>query len=269
MWYRLKFKLTNPLPTGAMIQIKVPDSMTLTIKDVLGKPSSYYVESGLEDISNESPLSLTSAIVLGSRLITIKNFQPQSQPDSIAIVMLLTLPSSNGPSLPFEMRSYTDDTATFEIDKDVATARIDVSSTSIPTAHTLTSSVTQADGTSYSDLTFTITPDKSIDAFGSFKLLLDERLVTVGVDNSSCKVWLKSTLVFVDSPNCIKRDRDVNIKLSNGPYTLGISSTFKLNGIIRSPELAGDYYIEVQSLSPTGSILESYTEVLSFTATSL
>ena len=56
MWYRLKFKLTNPLPSGAMIQIKVPDSMTLTIKDVLGKPSSYYVESGLEDISNESPL---------------------------------------------------------------------------------------------------------------------------------------------------------------------------------------------------------------------
>lgn len=81
MWYRLRFKLTNPLPSGAMIDIKIPDSITLTVEDVLGAPSTFYVENGIEDISNEDPIDISSVVEGSSRYIRIKNFKPQSQPD--------------------------------------------------------------------------------------------------------------------------------------------------------------------------------------------
>lgn len=52
-------------------------------------------------------------------------------------------------------------------------------------------------------------------------------------------VWMNIDNAFTTSPNCYKRDRDIFIKLSTQPYTLGIATKFKLNGVIRSPSLAG------------------------------
>lgn len=183
LWYRLAFKLTNPLPTGSIIEIKIPDTIGLTEWYILGKPTSFYVETGLEDISYVNPLSIYTITISGSKYIRIENFKEQLKPEKIVIAMVITLPLNNGLSLPFEIRSYLDSTRTYEIDKDVSTARIDVSTINKPPSFALSVSNTVADGTTYSDFIFDITPDKTIESYGSFKLLLDERFVSTGVDS--------------------------------------------------------------------------------------
>lgn len=269
MWYRLSFKLTNPLNDGSMIEIKIPDSMNLKTYDVLGQPSSFYAESGVLDKSNDDPMQISFYDLSGSRFIRIANYKAQAQPDNISVVMLLELPNSNGLSLPFEIRSYRSTDANFEIDNDLSTARIDVLDTPSPVSHSLVSSVTVADGTSFTDLTFNIEPSKNIPGLGQFKLLIDSRLETQGVDISNCQVWAKNVGLFKNAVSCIKRDRDVYIKLTDQSYSLGVTTPLQLNQIIKSPKLAGIYFIEVQTLTAAGVLLESYTEELTFTATPL
>jgi hypothetical protein len=178
MWFRLAFKLTNPINDGSMIEIKIPDSMTLRTYDVLGQPSSFYVESGIQDKNNEDPMEISFYDSGGSRFIRITNYEEQNQPDNINVVMLLELPNSNGLSLPFEIRSFRSTAGINEIDNDLSTARIDVLDTPSPVSHSLTSSITTADGESYTDLTFELEPSKNIPANGQIKLLIDERLNT-------------------------------------------------------------------------------------------
>jgi hypothetical protein len=129
--------------------------------------------------------------------------------------MLLELPNSNGLSLPFEIRSYRSTNKINEIDNDLSTARIDVLDIPSPVSHSLVSTVSVADGASYTDLTFNIEPSKNIPSNGQFKLLIDERLNTQGVDLASCQVWAKNIGQYVDSVSCIKRDRDIYITITD------------------------------------------------------
>ena len=71
---------------------------------------------------------------------------------------------------------------------------------------------------------------------------------------------------MVQSPSCSKRDRDIFVKLSNSEYTVGTSVSFQINGVVKSPAVAGSYYLEVQMISPGGNLQESYTAVLTFTS---
>ena len=71
---------------------------------------------------------------------------------------------------------------------------------------------------------------------------------------------------MVQSPSCYKRDRDIFVKLSNSEYTVGTSVSFQINGVVKSPSVAGSYYLEVQLVSPAGNLQESYTAVLTFTS---
>jgi hypothetical protein len=126
MWFALSFKLKNPLITGSVISVKLPSSITLANLLVEATPVSYYVKSGLEDISDESPLIITNPVVLGTQYIRIANFKSMDQPNLITLNMLLNAPPSSGESTPIEIYSYTDSLLTSEIDKDVSTARINV-----------------------------------------------------------------------------------------------------------------------------------------------
>ncbi len=128
MWFNLNFKLTNPLNNGAMIQIKLPDTITLsTLPAVEGIEVAFYVKTGLEDVSDSSPMTITQSPPGGSKYIYIKNFKAMQQPNLITVAMLITTPPSSGQSSPFEITSYTDASASFEIDKDISTARVTVS----------------------------------------------------------------------------------------------------------------------------------------------
>jgi hypothetical protein len=69
---------------------------------------------------------------------------------------------------------------------------------------------------------------------------------------------------MVQSPSCSKRDRDIFVKLSNTEYTVGSAVNFQINGVVRSPSVAGSYFVEVQLISPNGNLQESYTAVLNF-----
>ena len=91
----------------------------------------------------------------------------------------------------------------------------------------------------------------------------------MGVDINNCRVYLKNLNIMSSAESCVKRDRDIYIQLKNQPYSLGVVQNFELNGVIKSPNLAGTYYIEIQTISDTGEILESYTEELTFTASGL
>jgi hypothetical protein len=128
MWFQLNFKLRNPLTTGSIIQINIPNSITLaSIAAVEGVPTAYYVQSGLNDISGDNPLQISAT----GNVIRIQNFQSMDVPSLISINMLLTTPGSSGPSSPFTIASYTDSTAKSEIDKDVSQAFITVSDISM------------------------------------------------------------------------------------------------------------------------------------------
>lgn len=182
MWYKLNFKLKNPLPTGSMIQIKIPNTITLNDDKVLGNPSSYFIESGIEDKDDRNPLKIERITIGSSFYIKITNYKGMEVPNKIVIVMLINLPSSSGPSLPFEIRSYLTEAANNEIDKDVSSATLTVQSVPAPTAHKVESSLSLADGSSVADLTFEIRPTRTLPAGGTIKLLIDERLSTGGVD---------------------------------------------------------------------------------------
>lgn len=125
MWFNLNFKLRNSLNQGSMIQIKLPDTITLsTLPPVEGIEVVFYVQSGLEDVSDDSPLQISQSIGPGSKYIYIQKFKSMPQPNSISVAMLLITPPSSGLSSPFEITSFTDVTGSFEIDKDISNARI-------------------------------------------------------------------------------------------------------------------------------------------------
>jgi hypothetical protein len=52
--------------------------------------------------------------------------------------------------------------------------------------------------------------------------------------------------------------------MTKGEFTVGVSTNFQVNGVIRSPELAGYYFLEVIFYSEGGAILGSYTAQLQF-----
>ena len=165
IWLRLSFRLTNPLNDGSIIVIQIPSSMILRQENVLQNPSSFYVEKGIDDISNDNPMRITSNVP--GTLLTIENYKSQSQPNSMSIVMLVELPNSSGLSLPFEIRSYRSATKVNEIDRDVSTARIDVVDIPKPVQNPAPIfSPTTADGTSLVDITFMIEPSRNLPGFG-------------------------------------------------------------------------------------------------------
>ena len=182
MWYKLSFKLKNPLLQGSIIQIKIPSTFGLLDNQVLGNPSSYYIESGIEDIDFFNPLKIEKITIGSNDYLEISNFKGMEVPNKIVIVMLITLPPSSGPSLPFEIRSYRTESALNEIDKDVSEATINVANVPAPLAHSVTSTVTVADGNSIMDLTFQITPSKTLPKNGQIKILIDENISSLGVD---------------------------------------------------------------------------------------
>ena len=127
MWYALDFKLKNPLNAGSVISIQIPASVTLsTLLPVEGVPVVYYVVKGLDDISDDSPLSIQAVVNSGITFLQISNFKSMTQPNLISVAMLIFTPASSGLSSPFQIVSYTDSTLKFEIDKDIGTARISV-----------------------------------------------------------------------------------------------------------------------------------------------
>jgi len=67
----------------------------------------------------------------------------------------------------------------------------------------------------------------------------------MGVDINNCRVFLKNLNILSSAQSCVKRDRDIYIQLKNQPYSLGVVQNFELNGVIKSPSLAGKYFIEV------------------------
>jgi hypothetical protein len=192
MWYSLSFKLKNPLITGSLISVKLPSSITLANLLVEGTPVSFYVKSGLEDISDESPLVITNPLISGTRFIRISNFKSMDQPNLITINMLVNVPPSSGESTPIEIYSYTDSLLTSEIDKDVSTARVNVGNYStwpftvddVPT-HTETLSSNFADGTTLINIDFQFSPLVTIPGKGSIKVLLDQSLTGSGVTSNS------------------------------------------------------------------------------------
>lgn len=124
MWFSLSFKLKNPLISGSMITIALPNSISIApLSPVEGISTTYYVQSGLNDINGNNPLSITAA----GNLISITNFQSMSQPNLITVNILLVTPPSSGPSSPIQITSYTDISGTSRIDQDVATATVQVS----------------------------------------------------------------------------------------------------------------------------------------------
>lgn len=164
---RLSFRLSNPLNEGSIIEIKIPDSMILRLENVLLNPSSFYVERGIDDISNDNPMRITSFTLTGSTYLRIENYKPQQQPNSMSVVMLLELPNSNGLSLPFEIRSYRSISKLNEIDRDVSTARIDVMDIPKPVQNPApVFTPTVADGTSLLDISFSIEPSRNLPGFG-------------------------------------------------------------------------------------------------------
>lgn len=43
----------------------------------------------------------------------------------------------------------------------------------------------------------------------------------------------------MDSSSCSKKDREIEIKFKNEPYSLGVLTPFELNQVIKSPKIAG------------------------------
>lgn len=184
LWYTLNFKLRNSLNTGAMVSVKLPNSITFaTNPAVEGVEVVFYVKSGLSDISDSNPLKIYRTTISGSLYLRMENFQSMSQPDLISINMLIVTPSSSGESSPFEIISYTDSTATSEIDKDISTATVLVEEINSPISYSAVSSVVFADGTTPTNIVFTLTPSKTLLANGMFKVLIDERISSLGVSS--------------------------------------------------------------------------------------
>lgn len=267
VWYGLQFKLRNSLNTGAIITIKKPSTISYgTLPQVEGVETVVYVQKGLDDISDSNPLK----VAISGDFIIISNFKSMTQPSLIVVAMLITTPPSAGYSSPFEIASYTDLSQSSEIDKDVSEARIMVSEIDAPLANSVATpaypSGPVADGSTLVDIVFTMTPSKTLLQSGLIKILIDERISATGVSNTNCKVFNTKTNQYVQSPSCYKRDRDIFMRISETEYTVGVSRNFELNGVIRSPSVGGTYYFEIQLISPTGNIQESYTQVFEFNA---
>jgi hypothetical protein len=81
------------------------------------------------------PLSI-SHTVSSDFIITIADYKAVPTPDTISILLLLTIPSSPGLTTPLEIASYTSLTGN-EIDKDVSEARITVLNIAVVNSHSV------------------------------------------------------------------------------------------------------------------------------------
>lgn len=114
------------------------------------------------------------------------------------------------------------------------------------------------------NLTFDLNSATGIPASGWIKIIADESLTLKDVSNSKCKVFKISSSIFVDSPNCYKRDKEIFIQLDDA-YSLGINLQFKVENVFESPANAGTYNLEVITFAADlVTMNESYTENLVF-----
>ena len=85
-WFRLEFKLRNDLPASSYINIKNPGSFTLdtSTHSLLGTPTGYYLESGLEDESSTVELAISHTYV-SDYTIKIEKYKAVTSPDIIQV----------------------------------------------------------------------------------------------------------------------------------------------------------------------------------------
>lgn len=268
-WFRLEFKLRNDLPASSYINIKIPGSFTLdtSTHSLLGTPTGYYLESGLEDESSTVELAISHTYV-SDYTIKIEKYKAVTSPDIIQVQMLLTVPTSPGLTTPIEISSFN--TSGVEIDKDTSEARTTIISVDIPTTYSVAiSSPATADGTTIKDLTFTLKSKVGIPVSGWIKLIFGSSMSLGDVSTTNCFVWKSSNSSYLSSSDCYKRDKEVFIKVTEA-YPLGIDSNFQLNGVLVSPASAGSYDVEVITYNTDlVTQLESWMQSLVFTSSDL
>lgn len=81
MEYKLTFTLKNQLPAGSVIKIVFPP--TFKIIDSSSAYSRFYINYGLEDNSEDSPVGILEVINNIYNYLLITNFKPLNNPDEI------------------------------------------------------------------------------------------------------------------------------------------------------------------------------------------
>jgi hypothetical protein len=122
MEYILTFLPKNSLSQGTVITIQFPTTFTL----LTGTNAFFYIVSGLDDISEQSPVGMS----LSGTILTISNFKAIDTPKLITLFLRMTNPSNVGQTTPFQIRTYTDPLKIKLIDQDITTAFTNIDSSS-------------------------------------------------------------------------------------------------------------------------------------------
>lgn len=261
MWFRLSFKVRNPLPKDSYIEINLPVNFLIydTPTTILGTPWSYYVLRGLEDSDNS--LIITKDTVNGSDKLLITDYAETTNPGEIVVVFLATLPNSAGKTSPIQIKTYLVDDS--EIDNNITDGFVDIKDVPTPADLNVITSVTEADGKSFVDLSFDIVFGLLIPSGSTIRLLFDEALTVNSVVEANCKMLDSTNNIMVNASNCYRTDRYVYI-ITSQDFELGINKPLDLTGIIRSPRHAGRYFIEMNTYIPNNNLVQSTTIILTF-----
>lgn len=191
MRFELKFKLSNELFSGSMLKIGFPASFKIYAIDILKVPITYWVDFGLQDISEDNPLTTEYDPV--NDILKILNYKPKLTPDEIVIKFWATSPDNPGESSPLEITTFTDVVETYVVDLDKQFAKINVTDVPTPTSSSVQLSEDFSGLVNPIDITYTFNPEKSVPANGFINIIFDKRLIVNEVDISKCLIYSTAT----------------------------------------------------------------------------
>ncbi|CAD8173591.1 unnamed protein product [Paramecium pentaurelia] len=247
--YQLKFLPTNSLSKGSAIMIKFPNTFKLD-----GSQVYLFFKSGLEDISETSPLQMQKA----SDDILITNYK-ETLPNQIIIQFRAKNPSTAGPSSALDIRTCTDSTCANIIDQNKVDAFIQVEAVASLDFIDVTLNQPTSQQTS-TNLQFRITPTFVIPGGAYIKVLLDSAFYVGTVSAANC---LSISSPITVSLMCNKSD---NLITWQNPfsvqYNVNLLSSFSIVNLVQTPTYAGIYTVDIEIFNSQGSLLQSYTNYI-------
>lgn len=264
IWLTLKFKLQNTLSQGSYIEIYLPNGYVLynTPALILGRPWTFYVDSGLDDYDQNTSLTLSYFTKNGNDAMKIEKFASNQSKSLITFVFLCSIPRNSGKTSSIEIRSFK--STGEEVDKNIQDAYLTIEDVTDPTYVALTFSKIIADGVTLLDMTLDFKPDKTIPAGSILQILIDDRITISDIVPNKCLTFNLLTTANEPAITCNKKDRIIYFTLIS-TMDLGILNTLKLLTMMQSPTYPGNYYFDFTIVGSDGKVLQSFAQLFEFT----
>lgn len=269
----LQFTLTNPLPANSAIVVKIPTSFKMIANYFLNTPTTFYSLSGLSDASSTNPLTMTYDDL--ATTLSITNFAPITAPTTtpISIALHLVYPSSIGTTQSLSITSYKDyvsDTVrgskVDENTKDV-TAVMTTLGSSISHSAILGSDV--ASGIGNTQVDFNFRAGSNIGAGFTIEYQFEIGL-EVEAAGGTCEIFDNGSTSYIPAGSCTSTGGfGGTITIGTGAvlYNLGDSGSVRLLSWLKLPNIAKEYLVDIRVKDGGGTVVESWTESLTFTST--